>query len=91
MNFEMRNRDRQLAGCLPSCECAELVEQFYNFWQPLEITNVVRGDAVTYEEVAENVQTMQRFVLEQLVTGNSKSLKSFTGRKPIAKAGSGKD
>ena len=45
-----------------------LIEQFYDLWQPLEITNAVRGDAVTYGEVAENVETLQRFLLEHLLT-----------------------
>jgi hypothetical protein len=59
----------ELEGALDAGEFrdAALIEKFYDFWQPLEITNAVRGDDVTYEEVAENVETMQRFLLEHLI------------------------
>jgi|GEM_PF-960986 len=59
-----------LQGALDAGEFQDsgLIEQFYDLWQPLEITNAVRGDAVTYEEVAENVESLQRFLLEHLIT-----------------------
>ncbi len=60
----------QLEGALDAGEFRDerLVEQFYDFWQALEITNAVRGNAVTYQEVMEDVEAMQRFLLEQLIT-----------------------
>lgn len=60
----------ELEGALDAGEFqdAALVERFYDFWQPLEITNAVRGNAVTYEEVAEDVDAMQHFLLDHLIT-----------------------
>jgi hypothetical protein len=59
-----------LEGALDAGEFRDqaLVEQFYNFWQPLEITNAVRGNEVAYEEVARDVEAMQNFLLEHLIT-----------------------
>jgi hypothetical protein len=59
----------ELQGALDAGEFrdVELVDRFYDFWQPLEITNAVRGNA-TYEEVAKDVEAMQNFLLENLIT-----------------------
>ena len=56
----------QVVGQLEGDE--RLVERFYDFWQRLEITNAVRGNAVTYEEVAEDIDAMQHFLLDHLIT-----------------------
>jgi hypothetical protein len=60
----------QLEGALDAGEFRDerLVERFYEFWQRLEITNAVRGNAVTYEEVAEDIDAMQHFLLDHLIT-----------------------
>ena len=59
----------QLEGALDAGEFRDerLVERFYDFWQPLEITNAVRENA-TYQEVAQDVEAMERFLLEHLIT-----------------------
>jgi hypothetical protein len=67
-----------LEGALDAGEFqnAGVVEQFYDFWQPLEITNAIRGDTVTYEEVAENLETTQRFLLEHLIYRTTRKILS---------------
>lgn len=59
----------ELEGAMDAGEFREatLVDRFYGFWGPLEITHAVKGDA-TYEEVAKDVQAMENFLLEHLVT-----------------------
>lgn len=44
-----------------------LVERFYNLWQPLEITNAVKGIHAARHEVARDVQAMENFLVEYLV------------------------
>jgi len=44
-----------------------LVERFYNLWQPLEITNAVKGIRAARHEVAGDVQAIENFLLEYLV------------------------
>lgn len=60
----------ELQGALDAGEFqdAALVERFYDFWQPLEITNAVKGQNATHEEVARDVEAMQNFLLEHLIT-----------------------
>ena len=47
---------------------AALAERFYDLWQPLEITNAVKGNTVTYQEIVRDVEAMQNFLLEHLIT-----------------------
>ena len=44
-----------------------LVERFYNLWQPLEITNAIKGIHATRHEVARDLQAMEDFLVEYLV------------------------
>jgi len=41
-----------------------LAERFYDLWQPLEITNAVKGNDVTPQEVAKDIEAMQQFLLD---------------------------
>lgn len=58
----------ELEGAVDAGEFRDsaLVERFYDIWEPLEITNAVRGDTTTYAEVATDVAAMQDFLLEHL-------------------------
>jgi hypothetical protein len=60
----------ELQGALDAGEFRDtaLVERFYDFWQPLEITNAVRGNDATYEEVVRDVEAMEHFLIEHLIT-----------------------
>ena len=60
----------ELQGALDAGEFEDeaLVEQFYDLWQPLEITNAVKGKDATYKEVARDAEAMQNFLLEHLIT-----------------------
>ena len=44
-----------------------LAERFYSLWQPLEITNAVKGNDATREEVARDIEAMENFLLEYLL------------------------
>lgn len=44
-----------------------LVERFYNLWQPLEITNAIKGIHATGHDVARDIQAMENFLVEYLV------------------------
>ncbi len=57
----------ELEGALDAGDFRDdaLVNRFYDFWGPLEITNAVKGDA-SYNEVAKDVEAMQGFLLEQI-------------------------
>lgn len=67
----------ELQGALDAGEFqdAALVERFYDFWQPLEITNAVKGKNATDDEVARDVEAMQNFLLEHLITEQLKESK----------------
>jgi|SRR5882672_11269553 len=60
----------ELEGALDAGEFRDpaLIDRFYDFWGPLEITNAVKDDTATYEEVAKDVEAMQNFLLEHLIT-----------------------
>ena len=45
-----------------------LAERFYDLWQPLEITNAVKGNTVTYQEIVSDVEAMRDFLIEHLNT-----------------------
>ena len=67
----------ELQGALDAGEFRDqaLVEQFYDLWQPLEITNAVKGTNATHEEVSRDVEAMQNFLLEHLITEQLKDSK----------------
>lgn len=44
-----------------------LVKHFYDLWQPLEITNAVKGIHAADHEVSRDIQTMEDFLIEYLV------------------------
>lgn len=58
-----------LQGALEAAEFQDvaLIERFYDFWQPLEITNAVKGNTVTYEQIKTTLEAMQNFLLEQQI------------------------
>lgn len=60
----------ELEGALDAGEFknGELIDRFYDFWGPLEITSAVKGQNATHEEVARDVEAMQNFLLEHLIT-----------------------
>lgn len=66
-----------LQGALDADEFSDaaLVERFYDLWQPLEITNAVKGQNTTREEVARDIEAMQNFLLEHLITEQLKKPK----------------
>lgn len=43
-------------------ESQELVEQWYDLWQPLEIQNAVEGDEVSRDQVSEELEKLESFV-----------------------------
>src|SRR5689334_7629614 len=43
-----------------------LVERFYNLWQPLEITNAVKGIHAAGHEVTRDIQAMENFLVDFL-------------------------
>ena len=60
----------ELQGALDAGEFRDvaLTDQFYDFWSPLEIDNAVLGGEGKYEETRKEVDAMQRFLLEHLIT-----------------------
>lgn len=44
-----------------------LVKQFYDLWQPLEITNAVKGIHAASDEVSRDIKAMEDFLTEYLV------------------------
>lgn len=60
----------KLQGALDAGEFRDeaLIKRWYDFWGPLEITNAVRGNQITYKEVAKDVEAMRLFLLKHLST-----------------------
>lgn len=44
----------------------ELIEQWYNFWTPLEILSVTKGDSTTIKDVDKYLSEMEMFLKSKL-------------------------
>ena len=59
---------RELEGILDACDLRDkqLVEQWYDLWQPLEIRNAIKGDLVNKVDAIGEVEVLEQFLRAQL-------------------------
>jgi len=59
---------KNLEGLLDACDFKDnlLVNEWYQYWQPLEITNAVKGDSIEIAEVKDNLEAMRNFLVSKI-------------------------
>ena len=59
---------RDLEGIMDACDLRDqqLVERWYDLWQPLEIRNAIKGDQVSKVDAIGELEALERFLRARL-------------------------